>query len=233
VPSKQKVNARTKGARSTSSPVAREVESSVHETRVALGLRIRELRQRRHVSGRSLAEQTGVTSGFISQVEAGLATPSVANLVKIARTLNVKVGELFNADPPASAVVRREDRVGFEYPELGVAEQLLYSDNRVEISILLASPGAASGPELYTMDYETEFVFMLKGGFTSLLGEDEVKLRSGDAIHFSGSELHGWKNVAKTGAQALVVSVLPTAPQSTRRSRRLNSASSQNGGTST
>lgn len=194
---------------------------SIAETRFALGRRIKELRQRRRLSARGLAEQIGVTSGFISQIEAGLGAPSVPNLVKIAGALQVTVGELFETEVPVNRVVRRADRTGFEYPELGAAEDFLYADQRVEVTLFRVNPGCGSGPELYTLDYETEVLFALKGRSVTILEDEEYELEEGDAIHFAGDEPHGFRNDSDSVTEVLVVSVLPRFQAKGRRSPRL------------
>ncbi|MGK9522668.1 helix-turn-helix transcriptional regulator, partial [Salmonella enterica subsp. enterica] len=46
----------------------------------------------------SLAEKSGMTKSYLSKVERGLNTPSIAAALKLAKALNVKVEELFSED---------------------------------------------------------------------------------------------------------------------------------------
>ena len=55
----------------------------------SLGDRIRSMRDSRGQSLKQLAEATGLTQSFLSQVERDLTSPSVASLRKIAEALEI------------------------------------------------------------------------------------------------------------------------------------------------
>src|SRR4051794_7202703 len=73
---------------------------------VDLGARIRALRLARGQTLRQLASSAGVTESFLSQVERGVASPSIASVQRIARALGQSIAELFAADERAGSVVR-------------------------------------------------------------------------------------------------------------------------------
>ena len=114
---------------------------------------------------RTLATKIGASSGLISQLETGATMPSVATLVKLARVFNVPVGDLFETSPPATAVVRREARTRYAFPDMGVVDEMLSADPRGQLEVLVgyAEPGGGSGEELYTHGAVTEFVVVLSG----------------------------------------------------------------------
>ncbi|MFP3408505.1 helix-turn-helix transcriptional regulator, partial [Pseudomonas sp. SIMBA_065] len=60
-----------------------------------------------------LAEKTGMTKSYLSKVERGLNTPSIAAALKLARALNVNVEELFAEEqtgPSRYSLVRHGER---------------------------------------------------------------------------------------------------------------------------
>ena len=59
-----------------------------------LGAAIKDLRQSKGMTLRELADQTGLSSGFISKIEWNLSKPSIENLQKICYVLNVTVDDL-------------------------------------------------------------------------------------------------------------------------------------------
>lgn len=77
-----------------------------------VGGRLRELREKRDLSLRALAQKSGVAVSFLSKVEAGRGSPTLATLLKILEALAITVPEFFAA-PAARAeeilVVRRAD----------------------------------------------------------------------------------------------------------------------------
>src|SRR6266542_5120818 len=77
---------------------------------VDVGGRLRELREHRGDSLRALALRAGLTPSFISQIERGVAQPSVSTLFRIAAALEIPVAEIFHEVSPTSRLIRREDR---------------------------------------------------------------------------------------------------------------------------
>src|SRR5215211_2080272 len=86
---------------------------------VDLGARIRSRRLARHETLRQLAAQASVTESFLSQVERGVASPSIASVQRIARALDTSIAELFASDERAGTVVRVDDRRKVVYQGLG------------------------------------------------------------------------------------------------------------------
>ena len=76
-----------------------------------VGERLREARQRRGVSVRSLARDLGVSASLISQIETGKSQPSVSTLYAITTALGISVEDVF-APAPASVTRRRSRRRG-------------------------------------------------------------------------------------------------------------------------
>lgn len=58
------------------------------------GRRLRELRQKCRVTQEQLSIATGLTEGYISNMERGLKVPSLTTILRIAVALNCKVTDL-------------------------------------------------------------------------------------------------------------------------------------------
>jgi transcriptional regulator with XRE-family HTH domain len=58
-------------------------------------IRVRELRTERGVSQEKLAEQAGIHRTYLGGIELGLRNPSLRNIARIARALEVPIKELF------------------------------------------------------------------------------------------------------------------------------------------
>src|SRR4051812_43794890 len=85
---------------------------------IDLGARIRALRLARRQTLRDLAGHAGVTESFLSQVERGVASPSIASVQRIARALGQTIAELFAEHEVHGEVVRLVDRRRVTYPGL-------------------------------------------------------------------------------------------------------------------
>jgi transcriptional regulator with XRE-family HTH domain len=175
--------------------------------RASLGQTIKTLRTAKGLSTRALASASGVTPGFISQVENGRTTPSVAKLVSLASALGVLVGDLFDVPIGNQRVVRLHERPAFDYPSLGLRDELLSSDPSGKLEVLLGhiEPGRGSGPELYTHGSESEFILVLGGRLRVFVDTDTHELAEGDSITFDGHLPHGYVNPGETTTLALWV----------------------------
>src|SRR5205823_15105461 len=80
-------------------------------TEVDVGERLRDIRRSRRATLKTIADRAGVSESFLSQVERGRASASIASLRRIANALGVSVADLFEPDgPPRPRVLNRNER---------------------------------------------------------------------------------------------------------------------------
>ena len=72
----------------------------------AFGGRIRDLRRKAGLTLQALADQAGISVGFLSQVERDKATPSLGNLASLAASLGIDVDVFIAISKPADSVIR-------------------------------------------------------------------------------------------------------------------------------
>ncbi len=65
------------------------------EVLISFGKKVRELRNNQQLSQESLAEKSGLHRNYIGMVERGERNPSLINIDKLAKALNVSLSELF------------------------------------------------------------------------------------------------------------------------------------------
>jgi transcriptional regulator with XRE-family HTH domain len=66
-----------------------------HPALKKLGARIRELRERRKLSQEALADVAHIGRSYMSGIERGVRNCSTLHLLRVARALSVRVGDLF------------------------------------------------------------------------------------------------------------------------------------------
>src|ERR687884_1913435 len=83
---------------------------------VEVGERLRALRQFRRCTLRTIAERSGLSESFLSQVERGRSSASIASLKRIADALGVSMADLFEpGGPPWARVLRRGERPALSF----------------------------------------------------------------------------------------------------------------------
>jgi len=189
---------------------------------VELGQKIRELRQARRMTAAALARSVGVSQSLISQVERGLATPSITTLRGIARELHVPMSALFLGPHDASAdetdrygrqlVVRRGHRKHTPASANGVDFQLLSPDvhRAIEFLEITIQPGHTSPPEpgAYVTHEGEECHLCLSGTVTFYIDGQRFILNAGDSIYFDCTLPHRSEN----NSDVPVVLVAATTP---------------------
>src|SRR4051812_7975264 len=138
----------------------------------AVGQRLRALRQERRLSLEKVASSTGLSIGFISQVERGMSSPSLRVLALLADTLQIGIGGLFEPilqEPePDPIVVFRKDRPELQLWRAGITKQLLTPPGGTQgmsLFHMVLRPGASTGDELFSHDGE-EAGLVLEGRLT-------------------------------------------------------------------
>jgi transcriptional regulator with XRE-family HTH domain len=170
-------------ARAATEPAAVEVD---------LGARIRALRLARGETLRKLASEAGVTESFLSQVERGVASPSIASVQRIAGALGKSIAELFATDDRAGIVVRAADRRRVVYQGLGAIDEFLTraTDGRLQVIMSSIQPGGGTGDEAYIHDSDEEVVVVLEGVLDLWVGPEHYRLETGDAVTHSSRVPH-------------------------------------------
>src|SRR6266508_5346048 len=184
-----------------------------------LGRKIRELRQRRGLTVQQLAEATGLSKGFVSQVENERTSPSLATLQDLARSLETSMAYLVVEEDEAPYVVRRGDRPQMVVNGGGSRVEVISAQPRRTLEILLVElpPGVSMSEKRQFHDGE-EVVLCVEGRASLHCGEHVVLLQAGDSCHFDGRVPHSLENTGDVAAR-LLIALTPAANEPSSRAR--------------
>ncbi|CUA81395.1 Transcriptional regulator, contains XRE-family HTH domain [Gulbenkiania indica] len=174
--------------------------------------RIKLLRTQQGYSLQGLAEVTGLTKSYLSKLERGVCTPSIAAALRIARALGVDTQALFGetATNPDIAVIRHHARMSVERPaglQGGRRLEILPTPaglTRMQPFVLHLASDFAAGPQVAGHAGE-EFLYVLEGDVEMEWGERRERLMPGDAVYFNASVPHRLRALGKSPAAVLVV----------------------------
>jgi transcriptional regulator with XRE-family HTH domain len=167
---------------------------------VDVGERLRSIRVLRRATLRTIAERAGVSESFLSQVERGRASASVASLQRIAGALGVSVADLFDSRAPSGPqVLRRDVRPSLSFGILGTKRLLTPRPlSHLEVFAGELDVGGSTGAEPYAHGDSEELLIVLTGNVQLELGGEVHELESGDSIDYRSSTPH---RVANTGEE--------------------------------
>ena len=174
-------------------------------TEVDVGERLRAIRRLRRCTLRTVAERSGLSESFLSQVERGRSNASIASLRRIADALGVSVADLFEpTGPTPSQVLRREDRPALTFGVLG--RKLLLTPkplHHLEVFVGELDPGGSTGTEPYAHGDSEELFVVLAGAVLLELGGELHELAQGDSIDYRSSTSHRISNVGDGLAEVM------------------------------
>src|SRR5919112_94317 len=161
---------------------ARRVARPMGDADVAIGGRLRAARQARGLTLDQVAAAARLTKGFLSRLERDEVSPSVASLVSVCEVVGIRVGELF--ETPETSLVRAGEGRQINFGGTDVRELLLTPGTQGALQVISSTiePGGNGGEELYTLDCEVEFVYVLAGRLRITLTSQSALLDAGDAF---------------------------------------------------
>ncbi|TML56010.1 MAG: helix-turn-helix domain-containing protein, partial [Actinobacteria bacterium] len=156
--------------------------------KLELGERLRAVRQLRRLTLREVATAAGVSESFVSQLERGRSSASVATLQRLAAAVGIEISDLFAAEPQAGPrVLRREERQQLEWGHLG------------RKALLTPKP-------FHSLEVDSEELLLVLAGRIHLqLGSELLDLSAGDSVNYRSSTAHRVSNPGAEPAEVLFV----------------------------
>lgn len=176
------------------STTARPPHAEATDQLTQIGFRLRVAREERGMTLSSVADFTGLTKGFISQVERGLTSASISSLAAICDALTMPMGRLF--DPPRIYVNRSAERQPALLMGDGVADTILTPPGQSDVQVIetWVEPGGGFEPEPYRLPVDREFVVVLAGELEMRIEAEVFLLGTGDSMSFDARHAHIWRN---------------------------------------
>jgi transcriptional regulator with XRE-family HTH domain len=181
------------------------------EELAGLGGRIRSLREERGMKLKELAEKAKLSDAFLSRLERGQISSSVANLIQIAQVLDVGVGELFADKPSATRSHVTVHRVGDinsnqNIPSTGYRWRLfaggMPNDDLEVFHILFPRKNRM---EMMVSHPGQEYCYVISGRIRFLVGTEVFELAPGEGIFLNSELPHRAENIGRDEARILMV----------------------------
>lgn len=150
-----------------------------------LGDQIRSIRKRQEITLKELAEKTGLSIGYISQIERNLTDPSLSTLRKISGALGVPTYLFLGDEPHGSLTLRKEEMIQLSQPNSNVRYQIMspMPTGEFEPQSLVArfelAPRSVDG-ELPVIHPSEEIVLLERGTVDVIIDGTPVHLEAGD-----------------------------------------------------
>jgi transcriptional regulator with XRE-family HTH domain len=170
-----------------------------------LGRKIRDLRLQRGLTVQQLAAATGLSKGFISQVENHRTSPSLATLHDLARALETSAAYLVAEENQVPCVVRAQGRASVAAGGDGSRVEVLSARPKRNLELLVVDlpAGLEAGDRRHTHHGE-ECLWCMEGQVRLTCGEQVIELGPGDSCHYDGRVPHAIENRGGAVARVLI-----------------------------
>ncbi|MGJ9385472.1 helix-turn-helix domain-containing protein [Salipaludibacillus sp. CF4.18] len=165
-----------------------------------IGTKIRAIRNRKKITIAQMCEGTGLSKGFISNVENNNTSPSINTLNTIASFLGVPLPYLLLEKKHNMRIVRENSRRKSTFNGLKIEH--LTSKGGLRMMMVEFPPGTTIG-EPHSHEGE-ECHLILEGKILAEQGEDSVIVEAGDSFSWNASVPHYVKNVGDVKAVVLI-----------------------------
>ena len=153
--------------------------------------KIRELRLHNKMTLKDLAEKTGLSVGFLSQVERGISSMTIVSLSKIAKALGVNLKDLVDVEVRKSFVNRKDSQILLRMERSFTNYIRLngeFDDRKMEPLILRVKPNTIDAEEC--QHEGEEFYYVIKGRAVFLIEDEEYIVGEGESIHYPSRLKH-------------------------------------------
>jgi transcriptional regulator with XRE-family HTH domain len=182
-------------------------------TNAEIGQRIKSVRRAQQMTLATLAENSGLTKGFVSKIERGVASPSVAALIRLSEALSLPLASLFE-NSATRHLIRRGECPQVFFGGSGITEYLLtpVAERRLQVILSEIASGGGSGEELYSLSGEVEFVHVLRGECVVSFSDGAMTLTAGDSLTFDPSQFRSFSVPESAPDTTVIWTLTPALP---------------------
>jgi len=174
--------------------------ASFSDLELRVGKRLRELRTAKGLSLVDLAKAADVSVGNLSEIERGLAIPSIRTFCLLSTALGIGAGWLLEQSGPVQPngdpyVVRATARQSIVFNKPGVVKRLASPPGPGNLQMLLVEidPGSGSGEQGYSHAGE-ECGIVFEGILDLWIDSQKRTLGTGDSFRFPSTKTHRFHN---------------------------------------
>ena len=159
-----------------------------------IGTRIRNLRLVQKRTLQDIANACELSRSMVSKIETNAVVPSVATLVKIAKSLGTNVSVLLEENDTKSSVLVSLEKANDSITKTDRGYSIFpfaseFKDKKMQPFLFVGEKGEVKEHHL-THEGE-EFIHVLEGEMKLQVGNLEYAMKQGDSVYFNSLEQHG------------------------------------------
>lgn len=161
-----------------------------------VGVKLKELRKFRKMTLIDLANRTGLSSAYLSNIERNQTSPTVDNLFKISRALGVEIIDIMTdiSEQQENLVLKKEDRENLFGMTSGIVYETITAKNHGLSGVCITIDKECYDEVVSTGHaHYSELGIQVEGELLLKYNKSETVLREGDTIYIPKNTVHGYK----------------------------------------
>lgn len=171
---------------------------------------VKKFRKEKNLTIKELAEKVNITPSMLSQIERGIANPSLNTVRGISKALDVPLFKFFmeQEDPEFKDIIVKKDK-RMQIILDGTSYELLTPtlDTAIEFMLLTLESGSTTVTNPTSHKGE-EVAFVIEGPVELNLEGETYILETGDSVSIPPNTKHSWKNTGE-GKAVVIFAVTP------------------------
>ena len=166
-----------------------------------VGERLKALRKAQSLTLQQLADETGLSIGYLSNLERDRTSPTIAALFKICSVLQEDISTFLQAYDKKTHVIRKDERETTYFKASKVKfESITQKGAALKGYCITVAPGGVSGgshearPQAHNND---EIGIILSGSVEFMIGDETYILNEGDTLYIEANTPHHFRNTGK------------------------------------
>jgi len=157
-----------------------------------IGDRFKELRKEKNLTLKELSEKTGLSIGYLSNLERNISSPTLEYMQRICEILGVSITELLAPEKQEHILIRKADRVTLIDNDNLKCESINFGNYDTECLCITLHPGV-SFHETWGHAYD-EMGIVVQGSMEITIDEKIYTLYEGDSFYICANTPHSMSN---------------------------------------
>lgn len=161
-----------------------------------IAVNLKRIRKAKNLSLDMLAERTGVSKSMLGQIERGESNPTVATIAKIVEGIKVPFEEFLYMKEDSVTIVDCNARPIYKEKDGVFKIKIIFPYDKfrqIEVFEGDFEPGAVMA-SISHGEKSSEYVTVVNGELTLLVGENKYMVKTGHAIRFDSNQEHTYMN---------------------------------------
>lgn len=160
-----------------------------------IGKKVRDLRKQKNITLSMLSVQTGLSVGFLSNLERNLSSPTLDNMQKICEVFDISLMQLLNGNRSECSVIRASERESTFAEEGRLSyDAVVFGSGLLDGLVITIQPSSVFEKE-WVHGYD-EIGIVIEGELRIKIKDEEHQLNVGDCMYIKAKTEHNLSNVS-------------------------------------